>query len=176
MLLCPTLYKRLTPFRVPILLQIFVALLPESGPQVVAKPALKRHEARAVQLAQAVTQKAAAVLRILLKRNAALAAPECGRQHAECQLRSNLEHHAAAIARGDRFRSLLDRPPAGALAIAAADIAAARLARRIFLLQSRNPFDSRTTSPLRSQIWDYYTSVMNFRKCINRGQYRMPGV
>lgn len=138
----PLLHESLPRGRAPVPLQPGVANRPLPHSIMMAKPALQRLKTRAVQRTKTVAIKTTAVLREFLKRKRPLAAGERGRENAERSVGRELQHHAPAVSRCDCARGILHRPPAGASAKRAANVARAGRGRRKSLLKGEGSFPS----------------------------------
>lgn len=102
---------------------------------VMAKAAFQGLVTGAIKFAAIVFEEGTFVLSKLIGRDRSFTALEGWRQHAEGQLRCNLQHHAVVVACLEGKSCLLYRPPAGTCAIAQANVTGTGLGGWILLRQ-----------------------------------------
>jgi hypothetical protein len=118
---------------IPILFDIGMAAGSHPGPLMVAIPALQWLMPCSMQFAFVVHQKGTALRSEFVIGEPGLAAPESRGEDPERERRRHLQHHASRIAGLNGLHSLVNGPPARALAVTPANTARTRRRRRILL-------------------------------------------
>ena len=131
----PFIHQRLPGQSFPILFEVGGALATQPAAVVMAEATFQRLVTGSIQFAAVVLEKSTAISGKLIGGNRSLASFERRREHTKGEIWCNLEHYTITQTCFDDGGSLFNRPPTWTCAVAKADLAAARLGRRILLGQ-----------------------------------------